>query len=247
MENLHKYRARIIKEFTETNNWLLPKRRRILVGWLYEVLNDEEFVYITPEMIERAFIIFVRVFPKLYTINEVKKYQLVIVTALIIAYKHDNDDDYEISSPEIFSLCDNAYTNDEFVLCEVNILKALDWTMPVTLYNYTSMLVCSSDNITIDATNKEYFKTLNMLTMKIMLIHDMYIGLILRDLDGLISALLLMTGYLTIGVNVAVVSEEQNKKKEDIKRIKRALVDLNSLVGTGITLENILTCNHKNK
>ena len=110
--------------------------RSILVDWLIDVHSKfgftDETLFMTILLIDRYL-----------TLNNIqrKKLQLVGITALLIACKHE-----EIDLPKIddfIYITDNAYVKDEVIKMEDSILKILNFDLlypsPIKFYEYLSL------------------------------------------------------------------------------------------------------------
>lgn len=103
---------------------LTPKMRQILLGWLVEV-------HLKFKLLPETLFLTANIIDRFTQFRQVKRseYQLLGVTAMLIAAKYE-----EIYAPEIgdfIYMTDKAYTKEQMLAMETEILKTLDFNMTV--------------------------------------------------------------------------------------------------------------------
>ena len=127
-----KARYNYMKEQKEINQQM----RSILIDWLIDVHYKfgftDETLFMTVSIIDRYL-----------SVNQISrlKFQLLGITALLIACKHE-----EIDLPKIGDftyITDNAYVKDEVIQMENDVLKVLNFSLlypsPIKFYEYLSV------------------------------------------------------------------------------------------------------------
>jgi hypothetical protein len=121
---------RVPSDYMASQSDVNERMRAILVDWLVEVHLKfklmQETLYLTVNLIDR----FLAVAPVTR-----KNLQLVGVTAMLIASKYE-----EIWAPEVKDfvyISDKAYTKEQILIMEKEMLKALDWNLTLpTNFNF---------------------------------------------------------------------------------------------------------------
>jgi len=96
--------------------------RAIVVDWLHEVASEYRFQWETLLLSVNIFDRYIHLRPV-----TVEKMQLIGVTAMFLASKYE-----EIHPPRIHDfayMCDSAYTNQEIVKTENEVMSVLDWNI----------------------------------------------------------------------------------------------------------------------
>jgi len=141
-ENILKSEAkfRVVKE---PKHIVQYEMRSIVIDWLHEVASEYRFQWET-------LLLSVSIFDRYIHLHavSVEKMQLIGVTSMFLASKYE-----EIHPPRIHDfayMCDSAYTTEDIVIAENEIMSALDWSICcptvgrfleyyTTLYQFTPM------------------------------------------------------------------------------------------------------------